>query len=584
VSHTLLAEWARLIFGTLRAAGVSDVVVSPGSRSTPFAYAALTTHGLSCHSAWDERSAGFFALGQARLTGRPSALLCTSGSAVANYFPAVAEAAYANLPLVVLSADRPFELQDVGAAQCMDQVKLFGDLVRRFFDLGHPDASDAALDSAQRLIARAVEHARAPAPGPVHVNLRARKPLEPKAAQTEDELALAASVDARLARGPGKISSRQGGEAPPEDVRAIAEACGSHDKGVIVLGPLGAHEAGDFSAVFELSERTGYPIFAEATSQLRFAVPEKRTVLGALDAWLRHRRLIPDFVLQLGATPTSGEFERFTREEDVTRAVVSPHGFPDPSHHARWLIEADPIGFCRSLLAELPDSLSSVPRTAFAIGLRYADAAYFRILASELPSDGFSEASAVRAALAALPQHGLLGVGNSLPIRDVDAFVPPRAGRVRVWSQRGLNGIDGLVSGAIGASRASGLPQLCLLGDVSFLHDQGGLALAATLDSPLALVVLDNGGGRIFEHLPVSQLLAEREDLARFWTTPQSYDLSHAAALYGLSFASPTSDAELTRAVGAALERKGCTLIQARVPADSARSLSARVRERFEQS
>jgi 2-succinyl-5-enolpyruvyl-6-hydroxy-3-cyclohexene-1-carboxylate synthase len=171
-----------------------------------------------------------------------------------------------------------------------------------------------------------------------------------------------------------------------------------------------------------------------------------------------------------------------------------------------------------------------------------------------------------------------------LPVRDIDAFVPPRAGRVRVWSQRGLNGIDGLVSGAIGAAESSCVPNLCLIGDVSFFHDQGGLALAAELTSPLALVVIDNGGGRIFEHLPLGELLTERADLARFWTTPHGYDLRHAAALYGLSFENPTTTDALRGSVRAALEHEGCTLIQVRVAAHSARAAQARVREQLERA
>jgi 2-succinyl-5-enolpyruvyl-6-hydroxy-3-cyclohexene-1-carboxylate synthase len=325
VTGNLLAEWSRLIFGTLRAAGVRDVVVSPGSRSTPFAYAALTTPGLVCHSAWDERSAGFFALGQARLTGRPSAVLSTSGSAVVNYHPAVAEAAYAHVPLVVLSADRPFELQEVGAAQCMDQVKVFGGLVRRYLDLGHPDAGDVALDAAQRAVARTVLEAMAPNPGPVHLNLRARKPLEPRGATTEVERALERAVTSRLDRGPGQLA--RGRAAPPNEVLSeLGAALKRHGNGLIVLGPAAAGL--ELEPVFELSARTGYPLCAEAPSQARFARPrgfDDVVVIGGLDALLEVSTLVPDFVLELGGTPTSSSFERLARSGAFERAVVNPY-------------------------------------------------------------------------------------------------------------------------------------------------------------------------------------------------------------------------------------------------------------------
>ena len=575
MTENLLAEWARLWFGSLLAAGVRDVVVSPGSRSTPFAYAALTTPGLCCHSALDERSAGFFALGQARISGRPSALLSTSGSAVANYFPAVVEASYAHVPLLVLSADRPFELQEVGAAQCMDQVKLFGSMARRYFDLGHPDADPAALNAAQRLAFRAVEHTLAPLPGPVHVNLRARKPLEPRAATTETERALTAAVDERLRRGARFSSPR--GVPSAEAVDELADAIAGKARGLLVVGPMPALGS-DRLALLELARALDFPLCAEATSQLRFALPgAERHVIGALDALIRLPALSPDCVLQFGATPTSGAYERFSRESAAERAVVAAHGLFDPSSSARFVIDSEPSAFARALLQALSRRDGAAPalaaeRRRFVDAWQSADHAYFELVASAAPAQELSEASAVRAALAVLPEHGVLGLGNSLPLRDVDAFVPPRAGHVRVWSQRGLNGIDGLVSGAIGAAIQSAVPNLMLIGDISFLHDLGGLSLARALSTPLALVVIDNGGGRIFEHLPLRRLLSEQVDLAAFWTTPHSTNLQAAAELFGVAFERPETTHAVSSAVERALRRPGCTLIQVRVPADSARA------------
>jgi 2-succinyl-5-enolpyruvyl-6-hydroxy-3-cyclohexene-1-carboxylate synthase len=579
VTENVLAEWARLWFGTLLAAGIRDVVVSPGSRSTPFIYAALTTPGLRCHSVWDERAAGFFALGQARLSGRPSALLATSGSAVANYFPAVVEAAYAHLPLLVLSADRPFELQDVGAAQSMDQVKLFGGMARRYFDLGHPDGSAVALDAVQRLALRAVEHALAPDPGPVHVNLRARKPLEPRTASSAGERALTAAVSERLER-PARLVSAERAPASAA-THELTRALARRERGLIVVGPLSP--SADLAVLLELGKQLDFPVCAEAASQLRFSLPSAaEAVVGGLDALIDVRGLQPDCVLQFGATPTSGAYERFTRESSAERAVIAAHGFPDPSSRAGFAIEAEPAAFARALLTATAGSAVPSAQRRFAEAWRRADSTYFQ-LATELCSHAeLDEPSAVRAALAGLPEHGVLGLGNSLPIRDVDAFVPPRRGRVRVWSQRGLNGIDGLVSGAIGAAQQSAAPNLTLLGDVSFFHDLGALSLAKQLESPLSLVVIDNGGGRIFEHLPLSALLAERPDLAAFWTTPHGFDLRHAAALFELPFEAPRTAAELTLAVQNSLERPGCTLIQVRVPADSARAALVRLRKRLE--
>src|SRR4051812_16764248 len=221
MTSTLLTEWSRLLLGTFARAGVEHVVLSPGSRSTPFAWAALNEPKLRCHSVWDERVAAFFALGQARVSGRPSLLLCTSGTAAANYYPAVIEASLARLPLLVLTADRPFELQHAGAPQAIDQLKLFGDSARAFFELGTPDPSPSALEGLLRSVAHAVQAALHGNPGPVHLNARARKPLEPIRADDAASLRLRESVDALLARGP-TVAARA---TLHGDVTRLSRAC-----------------------------------------------------------------------------------------------------------------------------------------------------------------------------------------------------------------------------------------------------------------------------------------------------------------------------------------------------------------------
>ncbi|MFO7181746.1 MAG: 2-succinyl-5-enolpyruvyl-6-hydroxy-3-cyclohexene-1-carboxylic-acid synthase, partial [Pseudomonadota bacterium] len=315
MTENLLGEWARLLLGSLAKAGVEDVVVSPGSRSTPFVWAALSTPGLRCHSIVDERSAGFFALGQARVSGRPSVVLSTSGSAAANYFPAVVEAAYGFTPLVVLTADRPLELQEAGGLQCMDQVKLYGGMVRRFFDLGHPEGTPAALDGLERRVAQAVSEAIAPTPGPVHLNVRARKPLEPAPPTTVEGEALARAVDERLAREPVRIFERPGAPSA-EAVAEVARSCARTGRGLVVCGPIAAARASDVVAVFDLARALGFPLYVEATSQARFALPRERdglTVIGNGDTLFASpllERAPPELVLLLGHPPTSSACAR----------------------------------------------------------------------------------------------------------------------------------------------------------------------------------------------------------------------------------------------------------------------------------
>ncbi len=568
----LLGEWARLALSTLREAGVRDLWVSPGSRSTPFAWAALRTPGLTVRSVIDERSAGFLALGHARISGRPSALLCTSGSAAANYFPAVVEAAAAHLPLVVLSADRPHEVQHASAAQTMDQVKLYGAHVRSFFDLGVPDRAPSALTGLRRSVAQAVASALGPVPGPVHVNLRARKPLEPRAAQNDAELALTAHVSSLLGRPLARFAPRT--LLAEEAVLAAAQTLGASASTAIVVGPLTAARPSLSPLLAELSRRLAAPVFAEAGSQVRFALAEHELSFPLFD-WLLSvpalaARLRPEALLCLGQTPTSAAFERWAAGIP-RRVVLAEHGYPDASGDAELVASGDLEQGLSALLAELGRQPSPERKPELLATLRSAHGRCSEVLNAVLGArtPSLTEPQAVKAVVQTVPDGAVLVLGNSLPLRDVDAYVTSAA-NLRVVTQRGVNGIDGLVAGAIGSSVASCVPTVLLLGDVSFLHDLGSLAQLDHVRAPLAVVVIDNAGGRIFDQLPVSRLYAADEEAARLWLTPPGRDLSHAAALFGMSYAAPATAGGIREALAHALEQTTPTLLHLRVEPRSA--------------
>ena len=259
----LQAEWARLLLDSFAAAGVREVVISPGSRSTPFVLAAAKHPKLHGRHIVDERSAAFFALGQGRVRGRPTLLVATSGTAGANYFPAVVEASASHVPLLVLTADRPVELAACGANQTIDQLKLYGDHARDFVDLGTPDASSRALRALRRAVAQAVFTSQYPLPGAVHLNARARKPLEPGAAESDEERVLAAAVDALIER--PAPQPRPPVRMPAGDqIGELADACRRAERGLIVCGPAALSQAGERSLVAELGRRTGFPLLREA--------------------------------------------------------------------------------------------------------------------------------------------------------------------------------------------------------------------------------------------------------------------------------------------------------------------------------
>lgn len=579
---TLLGEWARLVADTLVQSGVREVVISPGSRSTPFVVAITAREELRCVDVLDERSAGFVALGMARASGRAVALLCTSGTAPAHWFPAVIEASLADVPLVCLSADRPLEHTHCGAAQTIDQLELFGKHVRWFAEVGAPDASEGALVGLRRTIAQAVARARSPRAGPVHVNLRARKPLEPREPRTDAELALRERVE-RVRRAP--LTEAPASRAMParESIEEVARALEGSRRTWIVAGPMpaSAGEDGTRDAVLAIARSSSALLFAEATSQLRFGGAEREGVerLDALDLSLRASDVdadAPELVLQVGGTPTSAALDRFfAARPTLARIVVGVSDWIDAHGTARAILIGDRVATLQALAAELrgAGNVDVAWRERWLARERRA----WTAIEEELETGAFGEGTVARTLVRSLPRGAALSIGNSLPVRTIDRFARSGGDALVVHSQRGANGIDGLVSGAIGASLASGRPGALMLGDLSLLHDVGGLASARAVRTPLAIVVVQNGGGRIFEQLPVARVAPHAMP---HFLTPQDAHLEHAAALFALPFARVLDASGLRDALARAMSREGVSVIEAVVPPHGAREADARVEAR----
>jgi 2-succinyl-5-enolpyruvyl-6-hydroxy-3-cyclohexene-1-carboxylate synthase len=557
---------------------VVDVVVSPGSRSTPLVLALAAEPELRCHAVVDERSAAFFALGQARATGRPSALVCTSGTAGAHYLPAVVEAHASGLPLVVVTADRPWEAHDCGASQTIDQLKLFGTFVRHFGDVGHPDPSPAAMRALARAVAQAVSVALGPHPGPTHLNLRFRKPLEPVDAPAFEPWQ--GALDAIADRGAARVIAPRL-EPARRAVDELVERCGRAERGLVVCGPAPAH--GDLdalrAAVGELARRTGFPVLAEATSQLRFGSLGPGVVAcGPFDPLLRSRavreRLAPDLVIELGAPATStGWALLLEQHRSAARYVIAPHGFADPDGSATALVRAEPAALCGAVAERLPGrARHSEWRAAWA----RLDALAARLVDRALDDGAFSEGLVTRRVVDAIPDGALLAVGNSLPVRHLDAYAR-RERPLPVLHQRGASGIDGLVAGTAGAATSAARPAALLIGDVSFLYDLSSLALAAQVRTPLVVFVVNNGGGRIFEQLPIVDVPGIEPEIVEHATTPHDTDFASAAKQYGVRYALPTSLAEVGVALDEAYAHAGCTLIEVKVASSGAIALARSV-------
>jgi len=575
MSDNLHIAWARLLVRGLAAGGVTDVVVSPGSRSTPLVLAAVEHGKVRCHRSIDERAAAFLALGQARVTGRPTALVCTSGTAPAHYHPAVIEASESRTPLVVLSADRPWELHGSGAPQAVDQVKLFGDRVRAHFALGAPSPGAAALRNVVRVGVQACVSATHPVPGPVHVNVPFREPLEPQ--PEGDAPAWRPTFEALATAEPAAVHLPET-TPDPAAVAGIAERIRHAERGLIVCGPAPAH--GDLNArraaVARLAALTGFPVWAEATSQLRFGPFEDGARrLSALDALWRGAEMrdayAPDLIMQLGAVPTSKTFARWIGEgRGCTRIVASSWLWEDPHATAEEHVVAEPRAFADAL----SDSLAAAGVTgpgdavrAWSERLGTADAAAFEGIRNAMSEDGLrsvtSEGRVAAAVAGAAPRDSTLVVGNSMPIRDLDTFCAPSNRALTVVHQRGANGVDGLIATAAGAASATDGPVTALLGDVSAVHDLTSLTLARDVRGPLVLVVVNNRGGRIFEQLPIAANPALGAEVERYFAMPPDVDFGNAAAAFGVRFERARSQLTLMRVLGEAYDRDGATLLEA---------------------
>ncbi len=574
--------WSRLFLRALAASGVTDVVISPGSRSTPVALTAGETPGLTCHVVVDERSAAFFALGQARVTGRPSVLVCTSGTAGAHYLPAVIEASQAHVPMILVTADRPWEAQHCAAPQTVDQADLFGRYVRHRAELGLPDPSPGALRAVPRIAAQAVHLARRPVPGPVHVNARFRKPLEPVDVTGPEpwETEIAALVD----RGAPRVYAPRS-VPDPDGVHALAAACEGTSRGLIVCGP--AVDTGDGSALraaaVALARATGFPLLPEATSGVRFgAATDGATVCGGFDTFLRdedfRRGHAPEVVVEIGAPPTSSAWAQYLAlHPRALRFVVAPYGWSDPAGDATALVLADPAVVCAAVAARLVAGGGSPSETMWSRDFARAEAVARTLVDREIAEGALTEGTVARRLVSALPAGAVLVVGNSMPVRDLDTYAP--VGSVPVWvlHQRGASGIDGLVSGAAGARSVTAAPVVLYLGDLSMQHDLGGLAAARGARGPLVVVVVQNDGGRIFEQLPLARRPEVGAAFERYFTTPQGLDFTHAAALFGHGYARVGSVAAFDVALARALATDGCTVVEAVVPPRDATARRARI-------
>jgi 2-succinyl-5-enolpyruvyl-6-hydroxy-3-cyclohexene-1-carboxylate synthase len=501
----LVDEWAR--------AGVTEAVVSPGSRSAPLALALARDDRVRVHVVLDERSAAFRALGLALATGRPAVVCCTSGTAAANLHPAVIEAAHGRVPLLVCTADRPPELRDTGAGQTIDQTHLYGSAVRWFCEPGPPGHEPGAGATWRALASRAVAAATGPRPGPVHLNLAFREPLVPTGASLVD-------APGRAGGEPWTQSAARVREPSPADVARLADRVRAAPRGLLVAG-WGAGVSPETARRFAVA--AGWPLLADPLSQLRtgsHAVSAYEALLRASGFADAHR---PELVVRVGAALTS-KIATGWLDPSIAQLLVDPFDdWLDPQHAAseRYAVDAD------ALLRAVADTLEAPEESRWLADWQRSEQRARAALDAVLDGAGAPfEGLIARDLAASLPDGSSLVVASSIPVRALEWCMAPRPG-LRVLANRGANGIDGFVSTVVGVAGASTPARTVgLCGDLCFLHDTNGL-LGAT--APATIVVVDNDGGGIFSYLPPAEL-PEFEEL---FATPHGLDLVEVARAHG---------------------------------------------------
>ncbi|WP_157254109.1 2-succinyl-5-enolpyruvyl-6-hydroxy-3-cyclohexene-1-carboxylic-acid synthase [Nonomuraea typhae] len=534
---------ATVLVDELVRCGLTDVVLAPGSRSAPLALALHAESRVRLHVRIDERSASFLALGLAKRSERPVALLCSSGTAAANFHPAVIEAGESGVPLLVLTADRPPELRGTGANQTIDQIKLFGSAVRWFAEVGVPEDRPGQVAYWRSLACRAYQRALGPSdPGPVHLNLAFREPLIPDGDTTWCE-----SLDGD-ANGPW-VRARV---APPPVALHIPPT----RRGVLVVGD-GAANVRRYIAAAGMA---GWPVLSEPSGSGRYgdhAISTYHFLLGTPEFADAHQ---PDVVVTLGRPGLSRPLLSWLKRAEE-HIVVAPDlaRWPDPTRSATQVAQA----------VEIPVASGD---DTWLHAWRGAEAAARAAIDDLLDSSGMSEPRLARDLVDALPNGALLFTGSSMPIRDLDQAMRPRRG-IRVLASRGASGIDGLVSTAMGAALGHNGPSFALLGDLSFLHDQNGLILGPREPRPdLCYVVVNNDGGGIFSLLPQAAL---RDPFERVFGTPHGIDLGYVCAATGTPYTLVGDLSELAKA----LRGEGPRVVEVRTEREANALVHAQLRE-----
>lgn len=528
-----LTEYVSAFTYSLVNQGVKNVVISPGSRSTPLAYACMKEEGLTVYRQIDERSAAYFALGMAKASGEPVMLLCTSGTAAANYFPAIVEAFYARIPLIVVTADRPHELREVGAPQAINQIDLFGSHVKWSVDLPMPE-EDNRLDFLVRHLHRSVKNAASEPKGPVHLNVPFREPLILDFEQQYNSTS--------------EIKHLKGASALTSEVKGFLDRIVQTEKGLLVIGEMTEKMPHEF---WDFIKKLNWPVLADPLSNVRSNLDEgcKDLIIDSYDAILKSEvfkeSMVPDTVIRIGPQPVSKPLTLFLASvKPETYAVFDESPMMrDAQSVVTHHIQASAEG-----LWQLPIQPKSV--NSYTEKWTAASELFWKLTENHC-NEQLDEGVLAKILFDELDQCDLI-VSSSMPIRDTDTYFKATPRDIMIYANRGANGIDGVVSTAFGVQALKKRPAFLFIGDLSFLHDMNGLIASKMQETDLTIVVMNNDGGGIFSYLPQSK---EERYFEELFGTPTGLKFEDAARMYNTDYAAVETKEQFREALRAGKEK-----------------------------
>ncbi len=567
--------WTETFVNELVSAEIKYACISPGSRNTPLTLAFANNKSIKSYVLIDERSCAFFALGLAKSSNSPVALICTSGTATAEFYPAIIEAYQQKVPLIVCTADRPPELLGVGANQTINQNNLYKNHIRWFVDLGLPQPTLRKLNHIKYTAKRAVYESFIKHKGPVHLNFPFRKPFEPEFHTDEikkDIIDFAKKNDRKIS-----FKIRETKNIKNERwFNKIAEQLIKIKKGLIIAGPENYNP--DFSKdVVKLAHHLNYPIFADGCSNIRFGKHNKELIISNFDSFLRAesfvKKIKPDFILHFGRTITSKALETFLENCNAPRYLINDYGdWFDPSNKSLAAINCKPFLFCNKMDEFLIKSNFKRKQNEWLSLLLNTDKITEKIKMQIIDkSAALNEPGIISEVLDLIPDNSQVMLSNSMPVRDFDYFASNSGKRLTIFNNRGASGIDGITSTTLGIKSGNKKLTVLITGDLAFYYDINGLLAAFKYRLPLIIILLNNNGGGIFEILPISNYGKVFKD---YFITPHNLDFSHFVKAYNGNYKKVKNWIEFRTIFKNSFKEKNFTVIE--IQTDSVKSLALR--------